>query len=369
MIKPGIRTWIAIAALVASGLLYLLTDARYAALLVVVLVVLIVGAALIAGFAGDKITMGFKSPAQGKKGEPAKIGISMKNGSRLPIFRTSVDVSIKNLLTEESDHFKPSFAAGRGKSVEADFLLNEKHYGCVSFRADNVRISDPLGIFSKAPRSLKLEGNKGLGTISFLPNAYEMALKPEDLSTYDMESYKYSQVKKGNDPLETFDLKTYEYGDNIKAIHWKLSSKVGDIVIREHGLPIENRVMLIVDKRIPDEDIGFNLNRMDLMTELATSVSYTLFKQEIYHTVGWYDYINDEFKVCKVDSEDNFWLAVQGLISCPFRHDTLSSVEHFGASNVDKNFTNYIYLSDTGDDMERLTAYGEVDFYRPEDFN
>lgn len=37
----------------------------------------------------------------------------------------------------------------------------------------------------------------------------------------------------GDDPGETYDIREYRSGDSIRQIHWKLSGKLDDIMIRE----------------------------------------------------------------------------------------------------------------------------------------
>lgn len=50
---------------------------------------------------------------------------------------------------------------------------------------------------------------------------------------FDMESFRYSGSRPGDDPGETYDIREYRSGDSIRQIHWKLSGKLDDIMIRE----------------------------------------------------------------------------------------------------------------------------------------
>ena len=134
-------------------------------------------------------------------------------------------------------------------------------------------------------------------------------------------------------------------------------------MIREHGLPIENRVLIIMDKR-PASDV----DSIDRKIEFAASLSYTLLRKGVYHSIGWFDYLNDRFEVVRVDSEETFWLAVTALISSPFRDDDISAALRFAESDTDKDYSNYIYISETSDGTEVLMNYGKTDIYGPEDF-
>ena len=136
-------------------------------------------------------------------------------------------------------------------------------------------------------------------------------------------------------------------------------------MIREHGLPIENRVLIVIDKRPAAEDKSL----IDRKIEFTSSLSYTLLRKGVTHSLGWFDYVNDRFEVVRVDGEDAFWLAVTALISSPFRDDELSAAHHFAESDTDKDYSNYIYVSEDAAGSEILMNYGKTDFYGPEDFS
>ena len=53
----------------------------------------------------------------------------------------------------------------------------------------------------------------------------------------------------------------------MKAIHWKLSGKLDDLIVREPGLPIDNSLMMILDKRLP-ADGSVSAELIDRTTEL-----------------------------------------------------------------------------------------------------
>ena len=360
--KVHVRTFILIGLILASVALYLFTDAGYAALLVVLFAVLLGGAALVMALTGENVTLKLTAPLQGERGQDAKAGITVSNPGRLPILKYRSKIIAENMLNGEKDEIDPDFSIWPGKTDGLDFALNDDHCGLLRLSAEEGEISDPLGIFTK--KASFDRSSEPACNMYYLPQVSELIVSPEEVSTYNMESYKYSQSQKGSDPSEMFDIKAYDPGDSYKAIHWKLSSKLDEIMIREHGLPIENRVLLILDKRPAGEDKEL----VDRKIEFTASLSYTLLRKGVFHSLGWFDYLNDRFEVVRVDSEEAYWLAVTALISSPFRDDERSSAQHFAESDVEKEFSNYIYISETTDGTEILMNYGKTDIYGPEDF-
>ena len=55
------------------------------------------------------------------------------------------------------------------------------------------------------------------------------------------------QNKKGSDVSETFDLREYQAGDDIRAIHWKLSEKIDHVMVRQGSNPMRYQLLMLPD--------------------------------------------------------------------------------------------------------------------------
>ena len=361
----NIRSIIFIILLILSVALYIFTEARYAALLIILLLLLLIGAVITANVTGRHLKVSLATPMQGTRGEAAHVTIKVSNQSGLPVLLCRIKALAENLLTDERDEFDYFLSIGGKKEATADFMMKEDRCGCIRVRVEDVFVSDPLGLLNVQPKTLEIE-HDGSGWIYFLPKATESQIPPEQLISYDMESYHYSPLKSGNDPAETFDVREYKDKDNVKAIHWKLTSKMDEIMVREFGLPIENKVMIVVDKSLEGKED--RIERIEHAADFVSSLSYTMLQNTVNHTVGWYNYLEKEFQTFRVEDENSFWNAVRGLISSPYREDEVSAVSHFIESNSSREFSSYIYISEDGKDMERLMNYGAVSLYRPEEF-
>ncbi|NCC43791.1 MAG: DUF58 domain-containing protein [Clostridia bacterium] len=62
----------------------------------------------------------------------------------------------------------------------------------------------------------------------------------------------YDETHKGQDVSEVFDMRDYQQGDSVKSIHWKLSSKLDKLIIREFGNPINYHTALYYDTEIEE---------------------------------------------------------------------------------------------------------------------
>ena len=95
----------------------------------------------------------------------------------------------------------------------------------------------------------------------------------------------YAQDRKGQDRTETYQLRDYTAGDSIRQIHWKLSSKRGHPVVREAACPMDQSLLLFVDRTwgsIPPA-------QADAIMEAAVSVAQALSELGLPFRLCWND--------------------------------------------------------------------------------
>ena len=54
----------------------------------------------------------------------------------------------------------------------------------------------------------------------------------------------FQKIRIGEDTSEVFDIREYRSGDTSHRIHWKLSAKTDDFMVKEYSLPMERTVLL-----------------------------------------------------------------------------------------------------------------------------
>lgn len=85
---------------------------------------------------------------------------------------------------------------------------------------------------------------------------------------FDMESFRYSGNRPGDDPGETYDIREYQPGDSIRQIHWKLSGKLDDIMIREKSFPVDDTVLILAEAFQTERDS----KRAETVAEVLSAV-------------------------------------------------------------------------------------------------
>lgn len=90
---------------------------------------------------------------------------------------------------------------------------------------------------------------------------------------------------KGRDRSEVFDVRDYREGDSLKSIHWKLSARLGDIIVKEPARPADYDMALFYDLASSN---AFDENEAGILNAALSalvSVSLGLVRLGVSHTL------------------------------------------------------------------------------------
>lgn len=113
-------------------------------------------------------------------------------------------------------------------------------------------------------------------------------------------------------------------------------------------------------------------DKKDKLTEMFLSLSNTIIKNGIQHSIGWYNYELEKFEQYRIQSTEDIYVIIGELLSCPHCKDEISTVDRFIESDAWKEYSNYLYVteSDTAErETEKLMNYGNVEIYRTREFS
>ena len=133
----------------------------------------------------------------------------------------------------------------RGKTLPTD------HCGGWICWMERARVCDYLGLIS-----LPLMVGEDIRII-VEPKPLAVALPEWD--RYLAQSWR---PKAGGGFSETHELREYRPGDNVSQIHWKLSAKTGELILREPMEPQEGRRLLRLELRGTAEELDRKMGRL-----------------------------------------------------------------------------------------------------------
>ncbi len=238
-------------------------------------------------------------------GESVALRFHIKNLSfvALPGVRAKVLYSGGFLGSVEKNEITFPLNALTKQTVTCD--LESEHIGVVKLSIRDIILQDYLRLFS-----LRIKVRKEY-EVTFLPEILpiEMDMRPNTLMNDDSDVF--SKNKKGDDPSEVFAIRDYVGGDKLNRIHWKLSSKTENLMVKDYSLPINNKVVLLLELGAP---VGEKqLHEVDAAVGAAISISNFLCEAEILHYICWYDAGSERFFDEEIKTRDDMYAAL-GMI-------------------------------------------------------
>ena len=291
--------WLAVGLLAA--VLYLFdNNAGTLTLLVGVLVLPAFGALTLAGRGVD---LELEVRPVGEKRQKTEGVVKVRSGSLLPRARVALTLRCRNLRTGQERETPVELGVppkGRG---EVPFALVCEHCGRMEITAEEVRVLDPFGLFS---RRLNRRARQGF---TVPPELFPCTVALAELDRIPYEDETEAAHRPGNDPGEWIALREYVPGDAIRRIHWKLSEKTGQTMVREFGQPTVRETALLLDRRAPD-----TAGEADAVTEVFASLSAGLLEAGIRHSVFWLNGAPGQLTEYRIEDEETFMGMLQALL-------------------------------------------------------
>ena len=141
--------------------------------------------------------------------------------------------------------------------LRKDWTLPTEHCGAWVCTVEKARVCDYLGLFSFPLRF------SGEGTVVVRPTP--VAVSEPALDRYLSRAWR---PKQGGGFSENHELRQYRAGDNIRQIHWKLSAKTGDLILREPMEPLRGRMLLRLDLNGTPEELDRKMGRLLWLGEM-----------------------------------------------------------------------------------------------------
>lgn len=171
--------------------------------------------------------------------------------------------------------------------------------GGYEYRLRRLRVYDWTGWFYLTKRTDQT------AMTQLLPNIHELPLQLSGaVRSFCGEAEVYDDLRGGTNPAEVFQIRAYVPGDRLQNIHWKLSAKSEELMVREHSLPKGCPIVLLLGAK------GLGRQKplqRDRFLQIAASISFALMDTGCPHIVSWYDDTEGDLVRMRVEDEDSFY--------------------------------------------------------------
>ena len=227
------------------------------------------------------------------RGSEGRFTLRLERKSALPLPPVQVRLTWRNQLTGEEGRLSCRLTPQPGET-ELPLALPASHCGRLVCGVQAAWALDLLGLFP-----LPLPG-RPRSALLVLPQPAQ-AEAPDELEA-PRSGGVVLRPRPGGGPGEDYDLREYRAGDSLRSIHWKLSSKKDELVVRETLEPRQAEVVLTYDHFGPPEELDQVFDRLYALSGLL------LDKGRVHH-IQWAAPVSGE--VIDKQVRDR-----QGLLAC-----------------------------------------------------
>lgn len=235
------------------------------------------------------------------------VQLCVSNKSIFPIGKAEAHIEYYNIFNNQINEFELLFPVQARNTQRITFQLSSKYCGILKIRSAYIDIYDPLRIF-------RFRTGKNIQTeIAVMPEIHDVNGAISYTDRESEESSVFSENTAGDDPSEIFDLRDYIIGDKLNRIHWKLSSKKDELIVKEYSMPVDVPCMLFLNLKCY-EDSEYTLPVFDTLVETLISVSQFMIENERIHTIVYYNAESRDFSEVNITSPEVLSATVRNII-------------------------------------------------------
>jgi len=324
--------------LIICVLFYILYLGNFALVLLIVVVVLPIIMYVTTYIANKNITADFavkdKTVA---KNTVFPIQLVVTNNSIFPVGKAEAHIEYYNMFNNEASSFDLYLPIQPKNSQRITFQLRSEFCGTVRVTASCLNVFDPLRLFRfRSARKISTD-------ILILPECHDISGIVHYTDRINEESDVFSEYRPGDDPSEVFDLREYNPGDKLNRIHWKLSSKKDDFIVKEYSLPIDVPCTLFLDlKSYSDKYLPLSI--LDSLIDTFMSISQFLIDNERGHSVVFFDTSKNMFAEQHINSTSDISIAVKSLLSSFSSDISCQPPDNYFLDNPMLSFASFTYI-------------------------
>lgn len=296
---------------------------------------------------GKRIQVEMHMPYGMEKNTAVEAAIKLRNASIFPVMKGEIAVAWENTLTGQKETILCPFGLMPKGATTANISVEAQYCGQLRGTAAALNVSDVFGVFV---RKRRMEAS---GSILIFPQQKENKPEIPAKETYDMESFRYSQEHKGDDSSEIFDIREYVPGDSMRKIHWKLTGKLDNVMVKESSYPVFNSILMLLETGFEHEAYP-PPERMDEAVELYCSIATSFAQQNIPFEMGIYDYEQECMCLQRIENIEEIWNMMPEVLSAGRQKAAHSVYYQYLASAGNRHFAHYIYVAADG-------SFGDVE--------
>lgn len=284
----------------------------------------------------SNIELSVKAPASCSVGSPVRV--EFIHGSSKPLIVASaarLELEMKNLL----------FCAQKTKSAVVSLSKNREQYaefdpglcGELYISTNEILCTDIFGLCA-VRIDLRLQCR-----INVVPEFTDITIGTDQMTKARPEMGSHPVSQKGSDTSEVFDLRDYSLGDDMKTVHWKLSSKADRLIVKEFSDSTRFDTVLLYDISLAAGDTEIDKYILQTAVGAALSFSKALMRAGLSHNAAFV--FDGKIVSMPVYDERSVNDMVYAFISHPLGEKNGVICQYMLAGQLDIDYETVIYFT------------------------
>lgn len=227
----------------------------------------------------DRTSVTFRLARSCSVGQELPLSVEIER-PRLLRGRIALEFMVHNVMTGTLVNREVMLEPGWEAKERFSFNVDTTCVGRIEVKLVSARCFDSLGLSSKA---IPVDTTETSYTV--FPTLRDINVTFANEESQKLIGVTSDYSGKGRDRSEVFDVRDYQEGDSLKSVHWKLSARLGDLIVKEPARPSDYDMALFYDLASCD---SFDLDQaevVDAALSALVSVSMGLIRQGISHSL------------------------------------------------------------------------------------
>ena len=246
-------------------------------------------------------------------GQAVPVNIMIYNRSLIPVpsAEITIDYTVTSSRNTEQLKINTPIFPNNVQNLSTNFIC--EHLGTVNCTVKKVKLFDMLKLTRMNVRKANIYQDNN--SVMIMPEAFELTNPIADYNDLSIDSDIFSPDKPGDDPSEIFAIREYADGDRMTRIHWKLTAKTDNLMVKDYSLPLTDNFLILVDTYISElsEDPAYTY---DTIISLSFSLSSLLQENEKRHRVACYDDLSGDLCEMQVSDDQSLLDASAAILNC-----------------------------------------------------
>lgn len=273
----------------------------------------------------------------GREGDVAKMTFTFASRRHLLAAHSIlVELNVRNEMFGLEEHKRLLFELG-GRQSEYTIDVPMILCGRVAFQCVSVQIRDLFGLFC-----VKAVPFDTVRAVTY-PRQMQLVAELSDATIGATRTDGMMQNRKGSDPSEMFDIREYVPGDDVRTIHWKLSGKTDNLIVRQASDPSHYNIALLPDLGRVGADGPISREELNTAAAIAASIG----EQLIRRAVPFCCVLPAEngVELYEVHTEHEFNELLPRWLSFPIQEHAGAGLQYFVMEHLDQYFTRLLIFS------------------------